>query len=134
MTQITVDAHFASKLQEIMRVVDLCDASGSVSGRFVPEHYRPVGAAADQVSEGTRQRIVVDPELASKLQAVQKAGRMVEICDPSGRMLGYFIPAIDLSEWEAVTDDISDEELDRRSNSGEKTYTTAEVIAYLESL
>lgn len=58
----------------------------------------------------------------------------VELCDPSGRVLGRFVPLIDLSEWEPVSPDISEEELLRRSQSKEKTYTTAEVLAYLEKL
>jgi hypothetical protein len=58
----------------------------------------------------------------------------VELCDESGKVLGRFIPKIDLSEWEPISPDISEEELRRREQSNEKRYTTAEVIAYLESL
>jgi hypothetical protein len=58
----------------------------------------------------------------------------VELCDPSGRVLGRFLPQIDMSEWEPVTQAASEEELDRREQSGEKRYTTAEVLAHLEKL
>jgi hypothetical protein len=58
----------------------------------------------------------------------------IELFDPSGRALGHFVPRIDLSEWEPVSPDISDEELDRRENSKEKHHTTEEVLAYLEKL
>jgi len=44
------------------------------------------------------------------------------------------VPLIDPAEWEPVTPDVTEEELDRRAVSTEKRYTTAEVIAYLESL
>ncbi len=76
-------------------------------------------------------RITLDASTSSQFQAV--AGT-VEVCDPSGRVLGNFVPKIDLSEWEFLTPDISDEELERRRNSNERRYTTAEVLAYLEKL
>jgi hypothetical protein len=41
---------------------------------------------------------------------------------------------IDASEWDAVTPAASEAELDRREQGGEKRYSTAEVLAYLESL
>jgi len=73
---------------------------------------------------------MVDAALSSKLgQQFQP----VELCDPSGRVLGQFIPQVDLSEWEAVTPEISEEELDRREKSTD-WYTTEEVLAYLKNL
>jgi hypothetical protein len=39
-----------------------------------------------------------------------------------------------MSEWEQLTPDVSEEDLDRRENANEKTYTTAEVLKHLESL
>jgi hypothetical protein len=48
--------------------------------------------------------------------------------------LGRFIPALDPSQYEPLQPQISDEELQRRRNSNEKRYTTAEVLAYLEKL
>ncbi len=50
------------------------------------------------------------------------------MCDPSGKVLGRFVPLIDLSEWEPVTPEISEEELDRRERSNERRSTTAEVL------
>ncbi len=76
-------------------------------------------------------QIILDASVASKLNGVSQA---VELCDPSGRVLGRFVPRIDMSEWEPVGPQVSDEELDRREKSGEKRYTTAEVLAYLENL
>ncbi len=58
----------------------------------------------------------------------------VELCDSSGRVLGRFLPKIDLTEWEIVGPESSEEELCRREQSKGKRYTTAEVIAHLESL
>jgi hypothetical protein len=75
-------------------------------------------------------QLIVDAALSSKLgQQFQS----VELCDPSGRVLGQFIPKVDLSEWEAVTPDISEEELARREKSTD-WYTTEEVLAYLKNL
>ncbi len=58
-------------------------------------------------------QLMVDAVLSSKLgQQFQP----VELCDPSGRVLGQFIPKVNLSEWEAVTPEISEEELARAKN------------------
>ena len=75
-------------------------------------------------------RIVLDASVSSQLHNL---GHPVELCDPSGRVLGRFIPAIDMSEWEAVSPEVSEEELDRREQSTE-WYTTEEVLAHLKSL
>jgi hypothetical protein len=76
-------------------------------------------------------QIVLDATASSQLREV---GQVVELRDPQGQLLGRFIPAIDPSEWEALSPGVSEEELDRRERSGEKRYTTAEVLAYLEKL
>jgi hypothetical protein len=76
-------------------------------------------------------QITVDPTLSSQLDEL---GQIVELCAPSGKVLGKFVPLIDLSEWEPVSPDVSEEELDRRERSNEKRYTTAEVLAFLEKL
>ena len=76
-------------------------------------------------------RITIDPTLASRLHGLSE---VVELCDPSGCVLGRFIPHVDLSEWEPVSPDISPEELDRRFRSQEKRFSTAEVLAHLERL
>lgn len=76
-------------------------------------------------------QIILDADAVSKLNGVVQP---VELCDPSGRVLGQFVPRIDMSEWEPITPDVSEEELDRREKSNEKRYTTAEVLAYLEKL
>jgi acyl-CoA reductase-like NAD-dependent aldehyde dehydrogenase len=41
---------------------------------------------------------------------------------------------VDLSEWEPITPEVSEEELDRREQSNEKRYTTAEVLERLKEL
>ena len=76
-------------------------------------------------------QIILDAGVCGKLSEVVQP---VEQCDPSGRVLGRFVPLIDASEWEALSPDLSEEESQRRGKSKKKRYTTAEVFAYLEKL
>lgn len=76
-------------------------------------------------------KIVIDAALRGQLQAITQP---VELCDDSGRVLGRFVPAVELSQGDRVGPQVSDEELRRRSQAKEKYYTTAEVLAYLEKL
>ncbi len=75
-------------------------------------------------------QIILDASMSGKLNTVIHP---VELCDPSGRVLGRFVPLIDLSEWEPLSPQISEEELDRRAQSTE-WYSTEEVLAHLKSL
>ncbi|MHB1424239.1 MAG: hypothetical protein ACYC3I_13770 [Gemmataceae bacterium] len=75
--------------------------------------------------------IIVDAALSSKLG---QQFHPVELCDPSGQVLGQFIPKVDLSRYEPLEPQVSEEELDRRQNQETESYTTEEVLAYLKSL
>ncbi len=75
-------------------------------------------------------QVMVDAALSSKLG---KQFQPVELCDPSGRVLGQFIPKVNLSEYGPFEPQVSEQELDRRVQETE-SYTTAEVLAYLEKL
>jgi hypothetical protein len=75
-------------------------------------------------------RVIVDDILRSKLRNLTEP---LELCDSSGRALGRFVPASDLSEYEYWEPEISDEELRQQLQSGEKSYTTAELLAHLKS-
>lgn len=75
--------------------------------------------------------ITLDAELAGRLGDLLQT---VELCDPSGRVVGRFVPAADASEWEALAPDVSEEALDQREQSNDRRYTTREVMARLESL
>jgi hypothetical protein len=75
-------------------------------------------------------QIILDAAVSSQLHQL---GRPAELCDPSGKVLGRFVPLIDLSEWEPLSPEVSEEELDRREQSTE-WYTTDEVIAHLKNL
>jgi hypothetical protein len=76
-------------------------------------------------------QIILDSAVLNRLNNLTQS---VELCDVSGKVVGRFIPRIDMSEWEAVSPAASEEELDRREQAGEKRYTTAEVLARLEKL
>jgi hypothetical protein len=76
-------------------------------------------------------QIMLDATTATQLQQL---GQPADLCDPSGRVVGRFVPPlIDLSKWEPITPDVSEEELDRREQSKE-WYTTDEVLTHLEKL
>jgi hypothetical protein len=75
-------------------------------------------------------KIIVDEALLSKLQHLSQP---LELCDKSGRVLGQVFPALDLAEYEPWEPPITEEELIKREQEPE-CYTTAEVLAYLESL
>jgi hypothetical protein len=73
-------------------------------------------------------QIILDAALASQLHQLNEAA---DLCDPSGQVLGRFIPAVDMSEWEPVSPEPSEEELQRREQETE-SYSTADVLAFLE--
>lgn len=75
-------------------------------------------------------RIIVESPVALQLQ---QAHQVVELCDPTGRVLGRFVPSVDLSQWEASFTEIDEEELDRRAKSKE-LYTTKQVLDHLKNL
>jgi hypothetical protein len=54
-------------------------------------------------------QITIDAALSSQLQ---RLGQVAELRDPSGKVVGKFVPHIDLSTWEAVTPEPTEEELD----------------------
>jgi len=72
-------------------------------------------------------QVIVDAETRTKLRNLAES---FELCDETGRVLGRFTP----EPAELREPQVSDEELLRRSRSNEKTYTTDEVLAYLEQL
>lgn len=76
-------------------------------------------------------KVLVDADLKKKLCDLAQP---LELCDETGRVLGRFLPTIDMSRWEPITPDVTDEELDRRAKSNEKRYTTTEMLQRLENL
>jgi hypothetical protein len=79
-------------------------------------------------------RITVDDELRKRFRDFKQD---VEICDENGRVLGRFqisAPWTDPDQWEPLTPEISQEEIERRLEEGGPTYTTAQVIEMLSKL
>ncbi len=74
-------------------------------------------------------RVVVDDLLRSRLQNLTQP---LELCDPSGRVVGRVFPAEDASEYDLRQPPLSQEETERLLR--EKRYSTAEVLAHLEKL
>jgi hypothetical protein len=75
-------------------------------------------------------QIVLDAAAAGKLHT---AVGPVELLDPSGKVLGRFIPLVDLNEWEPVGPEATEEELDERERSTD-WYTTDQVLEHLRRL
>jgi len=75
-------------------------------------------------------RIVVNEALRGLLPDLT---RPVVFCDEKGNVLGHFLPETEVIVWDREPPPLSEEEMKRRM-AEEPTYTTAEVLAYLESL
>lgn len=74
-------------------------------------------------------RIVVNDTLRGLLHGLSGP---LEFCDDNGQVLGRFIPEAEAVAAPYEPPPLTEEEIQRRLS--EPTYTTAEVIAYLESL
>jgi len=74
-------------------------------------------------------KIILDQTVLTSLGNLD---HYAELCDSSGRTLGYFTPAIDRSLYDEVDFSIDEEELRRRER--EPSFTTAEVLDHLEKL
>jgi hypothetical protein len=59
-------------------------------------------------------RIIVDEAICDKLTEV---GDRAELCDKSGRVIGFFQPVPD-DDYAGYESPLSDEELDRRAREG----------------
>jgi len=75
-------------------------------------------------------RIVLDDPTLAKLGGL---GQPTELCDESGRVVGYVTPAVTQSLYATLKSPHSDEELRRREQEQE-TFSTEEVLRHLERL
>ena len=57
-------------------------------------------------------RVTIDEAVRSQLGDLSS---FIELCDASGRVLGYFTPAEDRAQYDGVDSPEDDNELDRRS-------------------
>ena len=84
-----------------------------------------------QAGGRTRTRLTLDAELRHKLFDLT---RPLELCDEQGLVPATVLPSQDPSLDEFLTPEIREEEFERRLRSKGRTYSTAEVLAHLESL
>ncbi|HEX7447502.1 MAG TPA: hypothetical protein VF306_08150 [Pirellulales bacterium] len=75
-------------------------------------------------------RIAVSDTLRGLLHDLS---RPLEFCDENGQVLGRFVPENETAARPYEPPPLTEEEMKRRESEG-PTYTTAEVLAYLESL
>ncbi len=75
-------------------------------------------------------RIFVDEALRTRFHNFAEP---FELCDESGRVLARIIPQPDPAQHN-LEPQITQEEIRRRRQSNERTYSTAEVLAHLEKL
>jgi hypothetical protein len=76
-------------------------------------------------------RILVDSSLPDKVAVLTEPA---EFCDATGRILGRYFPQPNPETHEGLEPPFSRKELAERRKLEGKTYTTAEVLAYLERL
>ena len=76
-------------------------------------------------------QVPIDPEMRRKLLDLRYP---LELVDESGRVVARVTPKYDPAEYENLEPEISEEELQERRDYKGRMYTTAEVLAYLESL
>jgi hypothetical protein len=74
-------------------------------------------------------RVLYDAVLREKLPDLES---LVELCDEEGRVIARIVPVPDPS-WYDLEPKISEEEWKKRLANPGKFYTTAEVLAYLET-
>jgi hypothetical protein len=77
------------------------------------------------------ERIILTKEMLAHLQ---NATQPVELCDEAGRVVAHLMPVFDPARWGPLQPQVSLEEIQRRANSNEKRYTTAEVLEHLRGL
>ena len=75
-------------------------------------------------------RITLD---ADQIQKLMEPREPVEVCDPSGAVIGFFSPMADATHF-VDNDPISEEELERRANSNGPRFKPDEVLRRLKSL
>jgi hypothetical protein len=79
-------------------------------------------------------RVTIDDEMRKKLLNCTKP---LELCNEAGLVLARLTPSIpwtDSEDWEELTPPVSDEEIQRRIESNEPTFTTQELIDKIKQL
>ena len=74
--------------------------------------------------------LILPETVATQLQGLFHP---IHLCDASGKRLGCFVPAVDLSQYEIEGPEPTEEEL-REIEQSTEWYTTQEVLQHLEKL
>jgi len=78
----------------------------------------------------TMTKILIDPQLRERLANMSQP---LQFCDEAGRTVGWFVPTFG-PFFEGKEPQISRDEIERRKQSKDKSFSTAEVLAHLESI
>ncbi len=84
-------------------------------------------AKTGRFHEANMARILIDPQLQKQLHALTET---VELCDEQGRVIGRFVPQVDVAAYIPLTPQVNEEELRRREESTD-WFTTAEILEHL---
>jgi hypothetical protein len=79
-------------------------------------------------------RVILDEEMRKKLFDCTKP---LELCNEAGIVLAHLMPSldgIDADDWEDLTPPASDEEIQRRIDSDEPTFTTQDLVERIKRL
>jgi len=76
-------------------------------------------------------KLILDASVVEKLPHLTD---VVQLVTADGKPIGTFYPSPIPTGWVPIGPELSEEELERRFNSGEKRYTTAELLKHLETL
>jgi hypothetical protein len=75
-------------------------------------------------------KLILDPALLAKLTTLDHG---VELCDPSGRSIGWFQPVVTAETYEGLEPPFSEEELRRAEQEGGGR-PLSEILADLERM
>ena len=137
MSRLICDAANRETLHGLRRSLRLCDQAGRLLAHVLPPvEIRRDGVEHDWVSwrecgDGEAPTVVCDAVMRETLHDLAER---LELCDESGNAIARILPASDGALEGSSEPQISREELDRRRAGEGKTYTAAEVLAYLERI
>ena len=130
MERIIVAGEALWKMRILTQPAEICDHSGQVLGTFCP-----TAAVACALESNP-----FPPQIAIEGNALRKLRRLnepAEICDLHSQLIGKFFPSLEPSSLEVCQSESfkhSEGPSEDCASPKERTYTTAEVIAYLQSL
>jgi hypothetical protein len=135
MTRITCDAALREKLHGLRRTLTLCDEFGRELAMVLPpidtdrDGLEPRWIPLSEFGDGPAPRVFCGTEERAALRDFVEE---LELCDESGRVLARVVPTPETCA--SAEPQMTRAELKRRFAPGRRTFTTAEVLAYLHRL